>query len=126
MLHLEGVGGLNEQVGRILILVIATAEEAKSSSGAGERSFCLHVPKKERQSVCTHEGIVAGEGQCKQYAGGTGPYSLKQSARILRHICGRRYRLLYNKNTLREWSADGESDTVARFAVGCRVHEERS
>lgn len=42
VLHLEGVGSLGEQVGGILILVFAAAEEAEAGASARERLFCLH------------------------------------------------------------------------------------
>jgi hypothetical protein len=41
LLHLEGVGRLDEQVGGILVLLLATAKEAEAAPSALERLLSL-------------------------------------------------------------------------------------
>lgn len=45
LLDLESIGGLSEQVGSILILLLTATKKAEAASGALERLLCLRTAK---------------------------------------------------------------------------------
>lgn len=52
MLHLEGIGGLGEEIGSFLVLVLSSTEEAEAAAGALKLLLSLEITMRQHRIDC--------------------------------------------------------------------------
>jgi hypothetical protein len=52
LLHLEGIGGLGEEIGSFLVLVLSSTEEAEAAAGALKLLLSLEVTMRQHKIDC--------------------------------------------------------------------------
>jgi hypothetical protein len=62
LLHLEGIGGLSEEISGLLVLLLSSTKEAEATSGTLKLLLSLKVATCQHNCKATNSQCRAGEG----------------------------------------------------------------